>query len=101
MATDHTERGDDRAIADQRLERVHTLTSAGLTLETVRQLLPCTRGPQAAFEICAESDGILRNRIANIDNRQRALEQHRRALNEFWATRLRGRRTPRNAVCGE
>lgn len=71
------------AVAVETLKRIQMLTSAGLKLETIRQLLPCVRSTEPTFEPCSEMRAILRQQIELLDSRMATLSNSRQILSRF------------------
>jgi DNA-binding transcriptional MerR regulator len=69
--------------AEEALARIRLLSSAGLTLDSIRQLLPCVRSEQPTFTPCAELRAILRRQVELIDARVDSLDRSRRVLTGF------------------
>jgi len=74
---------DYDVAAEETLKRIRLLSSAGLTLDSIRQLLPCVRSDQPTFEPCAELRTILSRQVQLIDTRMDALDRSRRMLVKF------------------
>lgn len=69
--------------AEETLTRIRLLSSAGLTLESIRRLLPCVRSDQPTFTPCAELRAILHRQVELIDTRMDTLNRSRRILAGF------------------
>jgi len=74
---------DYDAAAEETVTRIRMLGAAGLTLETIRRILPCVRGGQPSFEPCDELRGLLRRQVEMIETRINALDQSRRILARY------------------
>jgi DNA-binding transcriptional MerR regulator len=68
---------------EQTLARMRLLSSAGLTLNSIRQLLPCVRSEQPTFTPCAELRAILQRQVELIDARMDSLDRSRQILARF------------------
>ncbi|MCD7058493.1 MerR family transcriptional regulator [Pelagibacterium xiamenense] len=62
------------------LERIRLLGSAGMTLSTIREFLPCALDRRHAFEPCDELKLKLRGQIDALDDRRRRLSESRDLL---------------------
>jgi DNA-binding transcriptional MerR regulator len=67
----------------QILDRILLLKEVGLTLETIRKIIPCVRNSGPAFEPCSDLKLILGNQLANVDARIAALRRSREVLAGF------------------
>lgn len=65
------------------LRRIRLLGEAGLTLATIRQLLPCLRSNVPEFEPCDMLRAGLRHEVQQLDTRIGALQRSRRLLAGF------------------
>ncbi len=68
--------------AEQAVKRIRLLVEGGLTLKTIRQLLPCIRSDHT-FEPCSELRATLNRQIAVLNSRIVALDKSRRILAGF------------------
>jgi DNA-binding transcriptional MerR regulator len=69
--------------AEVTLARIRLLSSAGLMLDSIRQLLPCVRSGHPAFTPCAELRATLRRQVELIDARMESLNCSRGILAGF------------------
>lgn len=67
----------------QTVERIKLLGSAGMTLATIRQFLPCVRGEGPVFEPCDELRNVLLEQIRVADQKAAKLGQSRNILESF------------------
>lgn len=67
------------------VERIKLLGSAGMTLATIREFLPCVRGEGPVFEPCDELRKVLHEQIRLADQKAERLAQSRRVLESFLA----------------
>ncbi|WP_022963754.1 MerR family transcriptional regulator [Halopseudomonas pelagia] len=65
------------------VERIKLLGSAGMTLATIQQFLPCVRGEGLAFEPCDELRNVLHEQIRLADQKAEQLAQSRSILESF------------------
>ena len=65
------------------VERIKLLGSAGMTLATIQQFLPCVRGEGPVFEPCDELRDILREQIHIADQKAAKLAESRKTLEHF------------------
>ena len=72
----------------QMVKRIRTLNAAGLTLDTIRRILPCARPGARALEFapCVEFQASLRRHIAALDGRISELSESRRILDGYLAS---------------
>lgn len=70
-------------IEEQTVERVKLLGSAGMTLATIKQFLPCIRGEGHLLEPCDELHATLIEQIALINQKTEKLMQSRKVLERF------------------
>ena len=63
--------------------RIKVLGSAGMTLETIKQLLPCVRNTRPDFRPCDNLRRVLAQQVGLIDQRIEALSQSRTILAGF------------------
>lgn len=73
---------DYDAAAEETVKRIRMLVEAGLTLKTIRQLLPCVRSNKT-FVPCDELRGLLNTQVELLTTRIDALDQSRRILSGF------------------
>lgn len=87
LAPQRTEGGyRDYGRADEdAVERIRLLGSAGMTLSTIREFLPCSLDQRHEFEPCDELKSKLRRQIGLIDDQSRKLAQSRRLLSDLLA----------------
>lgn len=67
------------------LERIKLLSSAGMTLATILQFLPCIRGEEPVFEPCDELRILLHEQIKIADEKAAQLAESRKVLERFLA----------------
>ncbi|MCH8503401.1 MAG: MerR family transcriptional regulator [Ectothiorhodospiraceae bacterium] len=67
----------------QTVERIKLLGSAGMTLATIQQFLPCVRGESPGFEPCDELRDVVHEQIRLADQKAATLAQSRRILESF------------------
>ena len=65
------------------VERIKLLGSAGMTLATIQQFLPCIRGEEPVFEPCDELRDVLHEQIRLVDQKAAKLAQSRKVLENF------------------
>ncbi|ALM52578.1 MerR family transcriptional regulator [Halomonas huangheensis] len=65
------------------VERIKLLGSAGMTLATIREFLPCVRGDGPVFEPCDELRNVLHEQIHLVDQKVEKLMQSQRVLKSF------------------
>ncbi len=87
LAPQRTESGyRDYGLAEEEtVRRIKMLGAAGMTLETIQQLLPCVRNNDPAFTPCNELRRILSEQVGLIDKRIATLSQSRTILAGFLA----------------
>jgi DNA-binding transcriptional MerR regulator len=71
---------------EETVRRIKMLGSAGMTLETIQQLLPCVRNNDPAFTPCNELRRILAKQVGLIDQRIETLSQSRTILAGYLAS---------------
>ena len=71
---------------EQTVRRIKMLGAAGMTLETIQQLLPCVRNNDPAFTPCNELRRILAQQVGLIDERIETLSQSRTILAGYLAS---------------
>jgi DNA-binding transcriptional MerR regulator len=74
----HYGQGEIRTV-----ERIKLLGSAGMTLATIKQFLPCVRGEGPVFEPCDELRNVLHEQIKLADQKAAKLAQSRAILESF------------------
>lgn len=67
------------------VRRIATLNAAGLTLATIRGLLPCAGPGVAGFRPCPEFKEGIRRRLAALDQQIATLSVSRRVLRGYLA----------------
>lgn len=67
----------------QTVERIKLLGSAGMTLATIQQFLPCVRGEGPVFEPCDELRKVLHEQLQLADQKAEKLAQSRNILERF------------------
>jgi DNA-binding transcriptional MerR regulator len=65
---------------EQTVRRIRLLGAAGLTLETIRQILPCVRNDRPEFEPCDEMRAILRREVKAMNAKIEGLDESRQVL---------------------
>lgn len=76
----------DYGLAEEEtVRRTKMLGGAGMTLETIKRLLPCVRNNGPAFTPCNELRKILTQQVGLIDERIETLSQSRTILAGFLA----------------
>ena len=87
LAPARTGRGyrDYGPTEEETVRRIRSLGSAGMTLDIIRQLLPCVRTNHPAFVPCGELRRILTEQVDLLDRRIGSLVQSRRTLAGFLA----------------
>ena len=85
LAPPRTEAGyrDYSPAEEETVLRIKMLGAAGMTLETIQQLLPCVTNNNPDFRPCNELRKILRNQVGLIDQRIETLSQSRTILAGF------------------
>ena len=71
---------------EETVRRIKMLGAAGMTLETIQQLLPCVRNNDLAFTPCNELRRILAQQVSLIDERIETLSQSRTILVGYLAS---------------
>lgn len=79
----HSGYRDYDPVDEQTIERIKLLGSAGMTLSTIKQFLPCIRGEGAALQPCDELRTTLRDQLRLADQKAAKLMQNRRVLQKF------------------
>lgn len=65
------------------VERIKLLGSAGMTLSTIRQFLPCIRGERPVFEPCDELRKTLHEQIHLVNQKAAKLTKSKNMLESF------------------
>jgi DNA-binding transcriptional MerR regulator len=88
LAPQRTESGyrDYGPAEEETVRRIKMLGAAGMTLETIQQLLPCVRNNDPAFTPCNELRRILSEQVGLLDQRIATLSQSRTILAGFLAS---------------
>jgi DNA-binding transcriptional MerR regulator len=88
LAPQRTDAGyrDYSPTDEDTVRRIRMLGSAGMTLETIQQLLPCVQNNRPAFTPCNELRKILARQVGLIDERIETLSQSRSILAGFLAS---------------
>jgi DNA-binding transcriptional MerR regulator len=88
LAPQRTESGyRDYGPAEQEtVLRIKMLGAAGMTLETIQQLLPCVTNNNPDFRPCNELRRILAQQVGLIDERIETLSQSRTILASFLSS---------------
>ncbi|WP_274423587.1 MerR family transcriptional regulator [Chelativorans sp. YIM 93263] len=68
---------------ERTVERIKLLGSAGMTLATIRQFLPCVRGEGSVFEPCDELRNALHEQIRLAHQKSEKLARSRKVLESF------------------
>ncbi|BAM87743.1 putative transcriptional regulator, MerR family [Bradyrhizobium oligotrophicum S58] len=68
---------------EEAVRRIKVLGSAGMTLDTIKQLLPCVRNTRPDFRPCDNLRRVLTQQVGLIDQRIEALSQSRTILAGF------------------
>lgn len=77
----------DYGVAEEEVvHRIKVLGSAGMTLETIRQLLPCVRNTRPDFTPCDDLRKILAQQVDQIDDRIQLLSESRTILARFLSS---------------
>ena len=74
---------DYGAMEEEIVRRIHLLGSAGLTLSTIRQFLPCVRSDDPIFKPCAKLRRTLAKQVELLDQRIGDLARSRTILAGF------------------
>jgi DNA-binding transcriptional MerR regulator len=82
LAPGRTESGyrDYGPAEENTVRRIKMLGAAGMTLETIRRLLPCVTSDDPAFRPCNDLRRILVQQVRLIDERIESLSQSRTIL---------------------
>jgi DNA-binding transcriptional MerR regulator len=88
LAPPRTEAGyrDYGAAEQETVLRIKMLGAAGMTLETIQQLLPCVTNNNPDFRPCNELRRILSDQVGLIDQRIETLSQSRTILAGFLSS---------------
>jgi DNA-binding transcriptional MerR regulator len=66
--------------------QIRGLLDAGLSTDTIRQILPCASGPEPTIDPCPEIVSTLRRERDRLDDRIRHLSDSRAALDTYLRT---------------
>ena len=85
LAPQRTESGyrDYGPAEEQTVRRIKMLGAAGMTLETIQQLLPCVKNSNPDFQPCDDLRKLLARQVGLIDERIETLSQSRTILAGF------------------
>ena len=88
LAPQRTDSGyrDYGAAEEETVRRIKMLGAAGMTLETIQQLLPCVRSNDPEFTPCNNLRRILAEQVGLIDERIETLSQSRTILAGFLSS---------------
>jgi DNA-binding transcriptional MerR regulator len=88
LAPQRTDSGyrDYGPAEEQTVRRIKLLGSAGMTLETIQQLLPCVKNDNPAFTPCDNLRRLLAQQVGLIDQRIESLSQSRTILAGFLSS---------------
>ena len=88
LAPQRTDSGyrDYGPTEEETVRRIKMLGAAGMTLETIQQLLPCVRSNDPEFTPCNNLRRILAEQVGLIDERIETLSQSRTILAGFLAS---------------
>jgi DNA-binding transcriptional MerR regulator len=88
LAPQRTDAGyRDYGVAEEEVvRRIKVLGAAGMTLETIRRLLPCVQNARPDFTPCDELRRILAQQVGLIDDRIEMLAQSRTILARFLSS---------------
>ena len=88
LAPQRTDSGyrDYGAAEEETVRRIKMLGAAGMTLETIQQLLPCVRSNDPEFTPCNNLRRILAEQVGLIDERIETLRQSRTILAGFLSS---------------
>ncbi|MET4043052.1 MerR family transcriptional regulator [Bradyrhizobium sp. RT6a] len=77
----------DYGLAEEEtVRRIKMLGGAGMTLETIKRLLPCVRNNDPTFTPCNELRKILTQQVGLIDERIETLSESRTILAGYLAS---------------
>ena len=88
LAPQRTDSGyrDYGPAEEETVRRIKLLGAAGMTLETIQQLLPCVKSDHPAFTPCDNLRRLLAQQVGLIDQRIEALSQSRTILAGFLSS---------------
>jgi DNA-binding transcriptional MerR regulator len=88
LAPQRTDSGyrDFGPAEEETVRRIKLLGSAGMTLETIQQLLPCVQSNHPAFTPCDNLRRIFAQQVSLIDERIETLSQSRTILAGFLSS---------------
>jgi DNA-binding transcriptional MerR regulator len=88
LAPQRTDSGyrDYGPAEEETVRRIKTLGSAGMTLETIQQLLPCVKNNRPDFKPCDDLRRLLAQQVGLIDERIETLSQSRTILAGFLSS---------------
>ncbi|MEN3287485.1 MAG: hypothetical protein V7634_1785 [Bradyrhizobium sp.] len=88
LAPQRTESGyrDYGPVEEETVRRIKLLGSAGMTLQTIQQLLPCVQNIRPDFRPCNDLRRILAQQVGLIDQRIEALSRSRTILAGFLSS---------------
>lgn len=88
LAPQRTDSGyrDYGPAEEETVRRIKMLGAAGMTLETIQQLLPCVRSNDPEFTPCNNLRRILAEQVGLIDERIETLSQSRTILAGFLSS---------------
>jgi DNA-binding transcriptional MerR regulator len=88
LAPQRTESGyrDYGPAEEEIVRRIKLLGSAGMTLETIQQLLPCVQNMRPDFRPCNDLRRILAQQVGLIDQRIETLSRSRTILAGFLSS---------------
>ena len=88
LAPQRTDSGyrDYGPAEEETVRRIKMLGAAGMTLETIQQLLPCVRSNDPEFTPCNNLRRILAEQVGRIDERIETLSQSRTILAGFLSS---------------
>ena len=88
LAPQRTDSGyrDYGPAEEETVRRIKMLGAAGMTLETIQQLLPCVRSNDPEFTPCNNLRRILAQQVGLIDERIETLTRSRTILAGFLAS---------------
>jgi DNA-binding transcriptional MerR regulator len=71
---------------EETVRRIKMLGAAGITLETIQQLLPCVKNNRPDFKPCDDLRRLLAQQVGLIDERIETLSQSRTILAGFLSS---------------
>jgi DNA-binding transcriptional MerR regulator len=88
LAPQRTDSGyrDYGPAEEETVRRIKMLGSAGMTLETIKQLLPCVKNNRPDFKPCDDLRRLLAQQVGLIDERIETLSQSRTILAGFLSS---------------